>query len=159
MPGPPPQTGRADFPHPASLADSPFGYRGVARTGAGSDRYVSHRAEGHSRTSAPASPPGKASVSPCRWVCTVGAISRKRLCTFLTPRTASEGPSLHGSYPASPLLRPPPTSGRAAQAGYGFPTAPFGQYPSTPDLPGSSTPLSVRAVPYHPGELDGCTCL
>ncbi len=31
-------------------------------------------------------------------------------------------------------------------------------YATRVGLPGSSTDLSVRAVPYHPGKSDGCTC-
>jgi len=31
--------------------------------------------------------------------------------------------------------------------------------PTLRDLPGSSTDLSTRAVPNHPGRPDGCSCL
>ena len=42
--------------------------------------------------------------------------------------------------------------------GYGFPPTP-GLRPVPPGLPGSSTNLSLRAVPFHPGRLLGCMCL
>ena len=35
---------------------------------------------------------------------------------------------------------------------FGFPS------PALPGLPGSSTDLSLRAVPLHPGRPDGCSC-
>ena len=41
--------------------------------------------------------------------------------------------------------------------GYAFPHTVGGSPTAWPGLPGSSTDLSTRAVPYHPGEPDDCT--
>ncbi len=41
--------------------------------------------------------------------------------------------------------------------GYVFPPNVAGLSRTTPGLPGSSTDLSARAVPSHPGRPDGCT--
>lgn len=41
--------------------------------------------------------------------------------------------------------------------GYVFPQTVGGSPTTQPGLPGSSTNLSTRAVPYHPGESDKCT--
>ena len=41
--------------------------------------------------------------------------------------------------------------------GYAFPHTVGGSPTTWPGLPGSSTDLSTRAVPYHPGEPDDCT--
>ena len=42
--------------------------------------------------------------------------------------------------------------------GYVFPLAVEAFGLTGPGLPGSLTDLSARAVPNHPGGLDGCTC-
>jgi hypothetical protein len=66
-----------------------------------------------------------------------------------------------GPFAPRPLRRFPATttpsdSRPCGASGYGFPLAPWGTTPSTPGLSGSSTSLSVRAVPTHPGEPGGC---
>ena len=42
--------------------------------------------------------------------------------------------------------------------GYVFPLAVEGHTFTGPGLPGSWADLSARAVPYHPGRPDGCSC-
>src|SRR5664280_2424874 len=66
---------------------------------------------------------------------------------------SSEAPLLHGRYPASSLVWASPTPGQDRPSvmyslgplGSGYP------FPALPGLPGSSTDLSLRAVPNHPG--------
>ena len=51
-----------------------------------------------------------------------------------------------------------PSDSRTEPAhGYVFPLAVDGLPTTRPGLPGSSTDLSTRAVPYHPGKPDDCT--
>ena len=64
--------------------------------------------------------------------------------------SCSRNPSLHRHYPASPLLRFPPTPG-------GGDDGPRQLCPLPPGLPGYSTSLSLRAVSSHPGRPTSCT--
>jgi hypothetical protein len=113
-------------------------------------------------TSAPASPSNLASVSvervspgcplqvrflapvSCHSGCSVLGFSSKRIFPPLTVARSHSAPLLHGHYP---LLR-----------SYGLSDSRKKQKKHA-GLPGSSTHLSPRAAPSHPGEPDGCfTC-
>ena len=96
---PPRQTGRADFPHPAFLKPlSPRHAQGVEfLLGHGPSSHLGQEVE--SRTGA--CPSGPPHVS---W-----------------EHRSGRGPSLHGHYPASTLLLPPPIPGQAERR-YSFPS-------------------------------------
>jgi hypothetical protein len=71
----------------------------------------------------------------------------------LTSACFQQGPFAPRSLPASPLLWASPTPGRCRARGYVFPQIVGCVSASTPPgLPGSSTNLSLRAVPNHPGK-------
>jgi len=76
---------------------------------------------------------------------------------LLQKRAPSKAPSLHGRYPLphyyGPLRLPARTTPRLF-----IPSGRWGRlsFPALPGLPGSSTDLSLRAVPNHPGRSDRC---
>jgi hypothetical protein len=83
----------------------------------------------------------------------VVGIAANRFSCRLTPRLFCKAPSLHRHYPASSLLRAsPPPSGPFAVIDSRFPLARATQE----GFPGSSTDLSSRAAPNHPGDPDRC---
>jgi hypothetical protein len=139
---PPRRTGRADFPHPA-----------LTQTLA-APQYASRKAD-------LAGPPSLG----LRWELLPTLRSGFRRGTLVQaefPPSDSaclrSGPFAPRSLPASSLLwaGPTPNRGRSrvmfsSEALVVFPTTP-------PGLPGSSTDLSPRAVPFHPGKSHRCFC-
>jgi hypothetical protein len=88
----------------------------------------------------------------------VGSGRSKQPSRPLTPQVSGTAPSLPRHSPGSPLVWAAPTPGPSRVGGYGFPPGVGGRAPTGPGLPGSSTDLSARAVPTHPGEPDDCVC-
>jgi hypothetical protein len=68
----------------------------------------------------------------------------------------SKAPLLHGRYPASSLVWASPTPFRAAAPVMSFRRTLVAFAPTLKDLPGSSTDLSTRAAPNHPGRPGRC---
>ncbi len=138
---PPLRTGREDFPHPA-----------LTQTLA-AQQYVDRN-----RLSSAAQPRSKMRTvpQPCGWG-SVGGLSSKRNSHPLTQRVCVPAPSLHGRYPLRSYYEPVRLPTEPPQ-GYAFPSG-VGPLPQAtpPGLPGSSTDLSPRAVPNHPGEPGGCS--
>ena len=134
------QTGRADFPHPASprtLEERQC----VSRLGR--------------------SPTHVARWKRCMPRHTLVGASSMYHATPLTHDVPGRGPSLHRSYPASTLLRPPPTPAQAqsrlfipliSRVGIAKPQHRRSRSPRF------LTDLSTPAVPYHPGEPGRCLC-
>ncbi len=76
----------------------------------------------------------------------------------LLQQLCSRGPLLHGHYPASSLVWPPPTPDAATRR-LCLPVRRCGTARTAPGLPGSSTDRSARAVPSHTGRPEGCSRL
>jgi hypothetical protein len=144
----PRRTGRADFPHPA-----------LTKTVVGQLRPGTRRR---------LRPQIKSSVS-VESVCSGSSyfVSRspefrsvgfpKRHSLPLTRTRLRSGPFAPRSLPASSLLWACPTPVPARLRVMSFPTPPEGCPPTGTGLPGSSTDLSLRAVPFHPGEPSRCS--
>ena len=74
---------------------------------------------------------------------------------LLPKRAGSQGPSLHRSYPASPLLWPCPTSRRVRPPCRGRPSGDL-HPPGPPSLRCGLPSLACRA--HYPGGPNGCAC-
>ena len=77
----------------------------------------------------------------------------------LTQACLRSGPFAPRSLPASSLLCASPTPGQGRSRSYGFLWVVEVFFPTLPGLPGSSTVLSLRAVPNHPGRSDKLSSL
>src|SRR5919108_751760 len=89
----------------------------------------------------------------------VGCWSKRLSPPFLQQRADAPAPSLHGRYSLLRYYGPVRLPTGAASRVIYSPSAlvpPRGTTPS--GLPGSSTDLSPRAVPYHPGRPRRCPC-
>jgi hypothetical protein len=86
----------------------------------------------------------------------VGRLS-KRFSLLLTSACSRPGPFAPRSLLASSLLWACPTPGQSHPRGYVFPQGVGPHCTTLPGLPGSSTDLSTRAVPSHPGKSGGCS--
>ena len=75
---------------------------------------------------------------------------------LLLKHATMQAPSLHGRYPLHRYYEPVRLPNQPRH-GYVFPHFVDDSSTTGPGLPGSSTDLSTRAVPYHPGEPDECT--
>lgn len=147
---PPRRTGHEDFPHPALPETLATGMRQEALAWPGGSASVSDERGAPPRGARRRPAPSGGSV--------VGSVRSKRPSRPLTPRVSGTAPSLPGHYPASPLLWAAPTPGPSRSGGYEFPPRVGGPASAGPGLPGSSTDLSARAVPTHPGEPGDCWC-
>jgi len=104
--------------------------------------------------------PTGSSRRPCVLQSCVELLQPNRRSLLGSKQDWSAAPSLHGHYPASSLLWAAPTPGRGRPVGYDFPTGVVPAHldsDTTPGLPGSSTDLSTRALPNHPGQPGGCS--
>ncbi len=88
-----------------------------------------------------------------------GNLFQAVLLSSYSSNASSKAPWLHGRYPASSLLWASPTPDRAASPVMSSRRALVALAPTLQGLPGSSTDLSTRAVPNHPGRSAGCLCL
>jgi len=84
-----------------------------------------------------------------------GSQRSKRISPPLTDAACIQAPSLHGRYPLPRYYEPVRLPHRAGLR-LCLPAARWGTFPTRAGLPGSSTDLSTRAVPFHPGEPDEC---
>ena len=139
---PPLRTGREDFPHPA-----------LTQT------LAAQQYAGRNRLSSAAQPRSKMRTvpQPRGWF-SVGGLSSKRNSHPLIQHVGVPAPSLHGRYPLPRYYEPVRLPTEPPQS-YAFPSGVGLLAPTTPPgLPGSSTDLSPRAVPNHPGEPGDCSC-
>jgi hypothetical protein len=94
---------------------------------------------------------------------TVLASLRARPTNPLTQRVCVPAPSLHGRYPLPRYYGPVRLPNRAATwvmsspRTLAFATPPGLPEPALSNAKGSSTDLSPRAVPFHPGKSRGCS--
>src|SRR5512147_355906 len=94
-------------------------------------------------------------------ISSVVGLPQADLYNFLQGRESGRGSSLHRRYPASSLLRPPPTPAQARSRLW-IPLISRGRFLQIhrrrSRSPRFLTDLSTPAVPYHPGEPDRCHC-
>ncbi len=80
----------------------------------------------------------------------------KRLPLFLNQHTTGRAPLLHGHYPASSLLRAPPTPHRQSMR-FILPHPLLSHDLQSMGSPKFRVKLSSRAIRYHPEEPNRCT--
>ena len=85
-----------------------------------------------------------------------GSLLQAGLLSSYSCNCFSAAPSLRGHYPLPRYYEPLRLPARAGPSVIDS-LGPLG-HPTLPGLPGSSTNLSLRAVPNHPGRPSGCSC-